>query len=82
MDISTIDIAVSRVKSIVGLKAKSMESVGLYLSNLVYSHGQLYIALSRVKSIVSLKVLILDAEKGQQTQQQMLSMWRLSKISR
>ncbi|KAF1866204.1 hypothetical protein Lal_00024202 [Lupinus albus] len=38
----------------------SLESVGLYLPKLVFSHGQLYVAISMVKSKKGLKILIHD----------------------
>ena len=44
-------------------RGQSMCNVGLYLSNPVFSHDQLYVALSRVKSIEGLKVLIIDKDK-------------------
>ena len=44
-------------------QGQSMNNVGLYLPNPVFSHGQLYVALSRVKSITGLKVLIIDKDK-------------------
>ena len=44
-------------------QGQSMSSVGLYLPNPVFSHGQLYVAMSRVKTIDGLKVLILDKDK-------------------
>ncbi|KAH1210736.1 ATP-dependent DNA helicase PIF6 [Glycine max] len=40
-----------------------LSSVGLYLSKLVFSHGQLYVALPRVKSKKGLQILIHDQNK-------------------
>ncbi|XP_076908503.1 uncharacterized protein LOC143565407 [Bidens hawaiensis] len=41
-------------------QGQSLNRVGLYLKNDVFSHGQLYVALSRVTSKKGLKILILD----------------------
>lgn len=37
---------------------QSLDSVGLYLSTPVFSHGQLYVAISRMKKKNGLKILI------------------------
>ncbi|XP_076884735.1 uncharacterized protein LOC143534010 [Bidens hawaiensis] len=47
-------------------QGQSLNRVGLYLKNDVFSHGQLYVALSRVTSKKGLKILILD-KYGKQT---------------
>jgi len=44
-------------------QGQSLCSVGLYLSKLVFSHGQLYVAVSRVQSKSGLKILIHDSDK-------------------
>ena len=43
-------------------KGKSLESVGLYLPESIFSHNQLYVAFSRVQSKSGLKILIHDKE--------------------
>ena len=40
-------------------QGQTLDYVGIYLREPVFSHGQLYVALSRVKSSAALKVLIL-----------------------
>ena len=44
-------------------QGKSLQTVGLYLPNHVFSHGQLYVALSKAKSVDGLKIIILDKNK-------------------
>jgi ATP-dependent exoDNAse (exonuclease V) alpha subunit len=39
-------------------QGQTLDSIGLYLPNHVFSHGHLYVALSRVKSPKSLKIMI------------------------
>ncbi|KAF1868291.1 hypothetical protein Lal_00018813 [Lupinus albus] len=41
---------------------QSLASVGLYLSRLVFSHGQQYVSFSRVQSMEELNILIHDKE--------------------
>ena len=41
-------------------QGQSITNVEIYLSNPVFSHGQLYVAMSRVKSIDGLKIIVLD----------------------
>ncbi|KHN45971.1 hypothetical protein glysoja_030708, partial [Glycine soja] len=43
-------------------QGQSLAHVGLYLSNLVFCHGQLYVALSRVQIKKGLHVLIHDKQ--------------------
>ncbi|KAI8886889.1 hypothetical protein K501DRAFT_176789, partial [Backusella circina FSU 941] len=38
-------------------QGKTLDQVGLYLPDIVFSHGQLYFALSRVKTPVSIIIL-------------------------
>ena len=46
-------------------QGQSLERVGVFLPQPVFSHGQLYVALSRVKRPEGLHVLILNGEKAQ-----------------
>ncbi|KAL4564069.1 hypothetical protein LXL04_028119 [Taraxacum kok-saghyz] len=47
-------------------QGQSLEKIGVYLPQPVFSHGQLYVALSRATSPESIKALIVD-ENNQQT---------------
>ena len=51
---------ISFVMTIIKSQGQSLAHVGLYLSNSVFSHSQLYVALSRVQSKKRLYVLIHD----------------------
>ncbi|KAF1874356.1 hypothetical protein Lal_00008561 [Lupinus albus] len=55
-------IFVSYVMTINKSQGQSLESVGLYLPKLVFSHGQLYVTISIVKSKKELKILIHDKD--------------------
>ena len=55
-------IIVSYAMTINKSKGKSLESVGLYLPESIFSHNQLYVAFSRVQSKSGLKILIHDKE--------------------
>jgi len=52
-------------------QGKTLYKVGLYLSHLVFTHGQLYIVISRVNTKQGLKILILDEDKNLTLQLQM-----------
>jgi ATP-dependent exoDNAse (exonuclease V) alpha subunit len=41
---------------------QSLKHVGVYLSQSIFSHGQLYVALARITSKKDLKILISDGE--------------------
>jgi ATP-dependent DNA helicase PIF1 len=56
-------IIVSYAMTINKSQGQSLDCVGLYLPNPVFSHGQLYVAISRVKTKKGLKILILDDQK-------------------
>jgi ATP-dependent DNA helicase PIF1 len=56
-------IIVSYAMTINKSQGQSLDCVGLFLPNPVFSHGQLYVVVSRVKSKKGLKILILDEDK-------------------
>ena len=49
-------------------QGQTMSSVGIYLPNPVFTHGQLYVACSRVTSYKGLKFLIARREGAQSAQ--------------
>jgi len=59
-------IVVSFAMTINESQGQSLKNVGIYLSNPVFSHGQLYFAISTVTSRNGLKILITDKD-GQDT---------------
>lgn len=44
------------------IQVQSLIHVGVYLTQSIFSHEQLYVALSRVTSRIDLKILIIDDE--------------------
>ena len=48
-------------------QGQTMSSVGVYLSNPIFTHGQLYVACSRVTSRQALKILVGKEKDGQPT---------------
>jgi len=58
-------IRVAFVMTINKSQGQTLDKVGLYLSQPVFSHGQLYVAFSRVTSKANIKVQVLDTlEQG------------------
>jgi len=49
-------------------QGQTLEKVGVYLPQPVFSHGQLYVAMSRVRSFASLKIKVVDIKGGRQQQ--------------
>lgn len=45
-------------------QGQTLDYVGIYLKEPVFSHGQLYVVLSRAKSINSIKVFITGSTYG------------------
>ncbi|CAK8571223.1 unnamed protein product [Lathyrus sativus] len=45
-------------------QGQSLDYIGLYFPNDLFSHGQLYVAMSRIKSKVGLKILVHDKDKN------------------
>lgn len=66
-------ISVSFAMTINKSQGQSLKQVGIYLPQLVFSHGQLYVAVSRVTSRSDLKILALDEDGNTVTKLQMLS---------
>lgn len=47
-------------------QGQTLDRVGLYLKEPIFSHGQLYVALSRARSIENVKVVIKKSHKNQE----------------
>ena len=44
-------------------QGQTLDKVGLYLRNPVFTHGQLYVACSRVRSLDAIKVQVVETSR-------------------
>ncbi|KAL3640090.1 hypothetical protein CASFOL_015058 [Castilleja foliolosa] len=57
-------VMISYAMTINKSQGQSLSSVGLFLKNPVFSHGQLYVAVSRVTNRKSLRILVCDDDES------------------